>query len=274
LNASSEPEAVCEVSAGGWRVERFAEIDSTSEEARRRALRGDPGRLWILGRSQTGGRGRRGRVWTSPVGNLYASALLIDPCEAAVSPQIGFVAGVAAALAARDLGASDVRLKWPNDLLGGAAKLAGVLVEGLSAGQSPFACVVGFGINCLASPQTLPYPATHMSALLGREVTPDEMFAALAFRFEETLETWRRGEGFARVRADWLSLAAGVGAPVRVEDGQGARQGVFEGLDAAGRMLFRGACGLEIIEAADVFVGAAANKPNETAVPENACGNV
>jgi BirA family biotin operon repressor/biotin-[acetyl-CoA-carboxylase] ligase len=113
-----------------------------------------------------------------------------------------------------------------------------------------------------------------MSALLGREVTPDEVFAALAFRFEETLDSWRRGEGFAGVRAAWLSLAAGVGAPVRVEDGQGARHGVFEGLDAAGRMLFRVARGLEIIEAADVFVGAVANQPDETAEPENAGGNV
>ena len=200
--------------------------------------------------------------------------MLIDPCEAAVSPEIGFVAGVAAALAARDLGAADVRLKWPNDLLAGAAKLAGILVEGVIAGPGRFACVVGFGVNCLASPDGLPYPATHLAALRGRRAPPDEVFAALAFRFAQALETWRGGAGFADTRAAWLTLAAGLGAPVRVEDGQGVRHGIFEGLDPQGRMLFRGARGLEIIEAADVFVGSAVNTPRATAEPVDAGRNL
>jgi BirA family biotin operon repressor/biotin-[acetyl-CoA-carboxylase] ligase len=274
LSDPSRPEADSADLPKGWRVERFVELDSTNEEARRRALQGDSGRLWIRADAQTGGRGRRGRRWSSPAGNLHASALLIDPCAAAISPQIGFVAGVAAVLAARDLGAADVGLKWPNDLLAGGAKLAGILVEGLIPGQSRFACVVGFGINCLASPEGLPYPATHLSACLGRSVAPDEVFAALAFRFRKALEAWRNGENFADTRAEWLSLAAGLGAPVRVEDGQGARHGVFEGLDAAGRMLFRGPRGLEIIEAADVLVGSAVNRPHETAEPASAGRNV
>ena len=92
-------------------------IDSTNEEARRRALAGDPGRMWIVADEQTAGRGRRGRVWISPKGNLHASALLIDPCPALVAAELGFVAGVALARAAGDLGATDVGLKWPNDLM-------------------------------------------------------------------------------------------------------------------------------------------------------------
>jgi BirA family transcriptional regulator, biotin operon repressor / biotin---[acetyl-CoA-carboxylase] ligase len=87
-----------------WRVIRFDVIDSTNEEARRRALAGDPGCLWILAEEQTAGRGRRGRSWVSPRGNLHASALLIDPCPPARAPQLGFIAGVALAWAAREAG--------------------------------------------------------------------------------------------------------------------------------------------------------------------------
>ena len=105
-----------------WRVVRFDAIDSTSDEARRRALAGDPGRLWIVAGEQSAGRGRRGRTWISPKGNLYASALLIDPCPPAIAAQLGFVAGVALARAAEDVGA-EARLKWPNDLVSARRKM-------------------------------------------------------------------------------------------------------------------------------------------------------
>ena len=108
-----------------------APSNSTNEEARRRALAGDPGRLWIVADQQTAGRGRRGRAWMSPRGNLHASALMIDPCPPALAAQLGFVAGVALARAVTDLGAADVGLKWPNDLMSRGAKCAGILTEGV-----------------------------------------------------------------------------------------------------------------------------------------------
>ncbi len=106
----SDPDAsdvTTERLATGWRIERRDSIGSTNDEARRRAVEGDPGRLWIVAREQTQGRGRRGRQWTSPPGNLYASALLIDPSPVAIATQIGFVAGVALRAAVADLGAGD-----------------------------------------------------------------------------------------------------------------------------------------------------------------------
>ncbi len=132
----------------GWRVVRYGAIDSTNEEARRRALGGDAGRLWIVADEQTAGRGRRGRVWISPKGNLHASALVIDPCPPVVAAQLGFVAGVALVRAARDLGATDVGLKWPNDLMSQGVKCAGILIEGIGLGGARSACAVGIGVNC------------------------------------------------------------------------------------------------------------------------------
>ena len=91
----------------------------------RLARENEAGPLWVVARSQTGGRGRQGRDWASPEGNLYTSLLLIDPAPPARAPQLGFVAGVALAQAVRGLLGGDPRLvlKWPNDLLHDGAKL-------------------------------------------------------------------------------------------------------------------------------------------------------
>ena len=105
MNSGERRDEASESPAPGWRVERLANAGSTNDEARRHALAGDPGRLWIVAREQTQGRGRRGRAWTSPPGNLYTSALLIDPSPVAIAAQIGFVAGVALRCAVDDLAA-------------------------------------------------------------------------------------------------------------------------------------------------------------------------
>ncbi len=239
----------------GWRVERLTRVGSTNDEARRRALAGDPGRLWIIAREQTQGRGRRGRLWTSPPGNLYASALLIDPSPVAIAAQLGFVAGVALRRAVVDLGASDeVELKWPNDLVWRGAKLAGLLAEGAALSDGRLACIVGIGVNCLSAPSGLAYAADHLSNASGQAVSPERLFAHLATRFEESLALWRGGAGFAEIRARWLDHAAGLRGPIRIAGAQGFREGVFETLDERGRLVLRGADGVEAVEAGDLLL--------------------
>jgi len=246
-----------------WRVDRRDSIDSTNEEARRRALAGDPGRLWVIAGEQTAGRGRRGRSWVSPTGNLHASALLIDPCPQPLSPQLGFVAGVALAGAAEDLGAAQAKLKWPNDLVIDGAKCAGLLVEGAALPGGGFACVVGVGVNCAHAPEGVGYPTARLSAADGSRIETESCFARLAARFESALDTWAAGEGFAAIRAEWLSRAAGLGTVVRIGNGEALREGVFEGLDADGRLLFRGSRGTETVEAADLLI-----RPKEEPRPD------
>jgi BirA family biotin operon repressor/biotin-[acetyl-CoA-carboxylase] ligase len=237
----------------GWRVDRLDTIDSTSEEARRRAVAGDPGRLWIVAEEQSAGRGRRGRSWLSPRGNLYASALLIDPCAPAIAAQLGFVAGVALARAAEDLGAA-ARLKWPNDLVCGGAKCAGLLVEGVSLREKRFACVVGVGVNCHSAPEGAGYPTARLSDGEGRPADRGALFQRLAIRFDEALEQWEKGTAFEAIRALWLDHAAALGEVIRIENASGRREGTFEGLDPDGRLLFRGKSGIETIEAADLWI--------------------
>ena len=261
MNASPRPAEEQEPLVAGWRVARHARLDSTNDEARRRALAGDPGRLWVVAGEQTHGRGRHGRFWRSPPGNLYASALIIDPCEAAIAPQIGFVAGVALIEALADLGGVGVALKWPNDALWKGAKLAGLLVEGLTTPAGRLACVVGVGVNCLSAPEGLAYPATDLRAALGAAVSPEAVFRRLAVRFDEALAAWSRGAGFAEIRARWLAVAAGLGERARVVGPRGARDGRLEGLDADGRLLLTTADGLEAVDAADVFVASSGERP-------------
>jgi BirA family biotin operon repressor/biotin-[acetyl-CoA-carboxylase] ligase len=244
-----------------WRVVRFDTIDSTNEEARRRALAGGPGRLWVVAEEQSAGRGRRGRRWVSPEGNLYASALLIEPCRAKIAPQLGFVAGVALARAAEDLGTAGARLKWPNDLMRGEAKCAGLLVEGVTLSDRRLACIVGIGANCRRAPEGVARPTAILTDRCGRPVDPLELFERLAARFGEALNQWRAGEGFEAILLSWLDRAAGLGQTIRIEDRRSKREGLFEGLDPAGRLLFRGESGVEAIETADLWITPAPDAP-------------
>ena len=236
----------------GWRIVRLSAIDSTNEEGRRRALTGDADRTWIVAEEQTAGRGRRGRVWISPRGNLHASCIMIDPCPRAVGAQLGFVAGVALARAARDLGAPDVGLKWPNDLMSHGAKCAGILVEGVALGGGRGACVVGVGVNCSQAPKGLGYATSRLTGAGGRKIGPSEVFGRLVQRFGETLEIWRAGEAFDRIRAAWLDCALGLGERIAIKNGADRREGMFEGIDSTGRLLMRSEHGVKTIEAADL----------------------
>ena len=256
-----------DASLRGWRVIRHDAIDSTNEEARRRALGGDAGRLWIVADEQTAGRGRRGRSWVSPKGNLHASALMIDPCPPPRAAELGFVAGVALADAAKDLGAADIGLKWPNDLTSGGAKCAGILVEGVSLPGRGAACVVGIGVDCARAPRDVGYPVACLTRAGGQPISAHELFERLIRRFDEALGVWRAGEAFDRIRAAWLDCAVGLGGPIAIQNGAGKREGVFEGIDAAGRLLMRSGRGLETIEAADLTLPPRRDAPTGAGLP-------
>ena len=236
-------------------IARFATLGSTNDEAMARARAGARGPLLVVAESQTGGRGRHGRAWASPPGNLYASLLLTDPSALAVAPQLGFVAGVALALALRDLLGGDERLclKWPNDVLFAGAKLAGLLLESATSVHG-LACVIGFGVNCRWHPDGLAYPVTDLTRAAGRAITPADVLAALAPAFERQVRAWDRGAGFAGIRAAWLAIAAGVGERIIVRSSSRTVMGTFRSLDPTGRLLVETAAGCVAVDAGDVFL--------------------
>jgi BirA family biotin operon repressor/biotin-[acetyl-CoA-carboxylase] ligase len=155
-------------------------LGSTNAEALALARAGERGPLWVTARSQSAGRGRRGSTWVSPAGNLYASLLVSEPAPPEHAPQLSLVAALAVhdavAECAPALGPS-LTLKWPNDLLLGGAKLAGILME--SENEPRFVVVIGIGLNCAHHPDGTPYPATDLSAA-GALVSPESLFTVLA----------------------------------------------------------------------------------------------
>ena len=132
----------------GVRHKVYETLGSTNAEALALARAGERGPFWVSAARQTAGRGRRGREWVSPAGNLYATLLLSEPSPSAQAPQLTFVAALAlhdaVAECAPQLGPA-LKVKWPNDLLQGGAKLAGILIE--SENQPHFAVAIGIGIN-------------------------------------------------------------------------------------------------------------------------------
>jgi len=220
-----------------------------------RAKEGDPGRLWVVADTQTAGRGRNGRVWSSPRGNLHASLLLIDPAPPLRAAELGFVAGVATAHALREILCGDgrVTIKWPNDVLHDGAKLCGILLESANLRDGRFACVAGVGVNCRLHPANVPYNATNLSAIAGQPVAPAKVFARLSATMTHWLDVWAAGAGFAAVRAEWLSLAAGLGAWIGVARPSHTVEGTFQTIDATGRLILEQESGQVAIEAGDVF---------------------
>src|SRR5262249_866044 len=151
-----------------------------------------------------------GSRWASPPGNLYATLLLTEPSVTAVAPQLSFVAVLAVhdavATCAPDL-SPVLKVKWPNDLLIGHAKVSGILIEGES--KPVFTVAVGIGVNCVAHPPDTAFPATNLGAA-GLAVAPEALLTGLAAAMQRRLAQWSRGQGFAPIRSDWLERAVGL----------------------------------------------------------------
>ena len=223
----------------------------------RRAGQGDRGKLWIIAANQTGGRGRQGRSWSSPPGNVYASLLLIDAVQPALASQLGFVAGVALVRVVESLvgaAGAQVSIKWPNDLVHQGAKLAGILVEGARCPDGRFACVLGFGVNRRSHPEGLPYAATDLFSLGAGRPTIDDVVAALSAELDEILQVWDRGRNFDRLRKLWLDHALPSGTAMAVSSQGSQIRGTFDTIDERGRLILTTEAGAVKIDAGDVFL--------------------
>jgi BirA family biotin operon repressor/biotin-[acetyl-CoA-carboxylase] ligase len=232
----------------GYGLARHEELDSTSSEARRLAEAGETGPIWITTSLQTAGRGRRGRVWVSPNGNLAATLLLRPKRPIGVTAQLSF----AAALAVSDITAelapdAVVTVRWPNDVLADGRKLAGILLE-----SGPGWLTVGIGINLAAFPDSTEFPATSLAAVGVTPLPPDVALTMLAARFDHWYVTWMR-DGFGPLRTVWLSRAQGLGHAIRVRLPLEEHHGVFEGIDEQGALLLNEQGKVRIIAAGEVF---------------------
>jgi len=228
----------------------FESVDSTLDEARRQAP-GLAGPTWIFARHQSRARGRRGRAWQQPEGNFSATLLLPAPGAPARAALRSFVAALALSDVLEGLGV-DSALKWPNDVLVGGGKLAGILLEGLPGG----ALAIGIGVNLAAAPRTDTLEAGALAPVAlaerGVKIAPSDFLTLLA-RAYDAREASFATYGFAPIRAAWLARAARLGGPIRVRLAQETLAGSFKDVDADGRLVLSTAQGERRIAAGEVF---------------------
>ena len=235
----------------GYGLKRFDEIDSTNEEARRLALAGEQGPLWLTAGHQTAGRGRRGRNWETPHDNLAATLLLQPGRRESEWPQLSFVAAIAASdMAASFAPHARIALKWPNDVLADGKKLAGILLENAHG-----ALAIGIGVNLRHYPTDTEFPATSLAELGAEVPSAVDGLARLAADFAKWYEVWS-AQGFAAIRDAWLARAHGLGTRIRARLVKEERSGMFEGIDESGALLLNEGFGrLSTLPAADIFFG-------------------
>ncbi len=190
---------------------------------------------------QTAGRGRHGREWSSPLGNLYLSFVLRPACRPAEGLQLVF----AGSLAVRDAlcefvpAGADVAVKWPNDTLVDGSKIAGMLLESSLQGGKPDLewLVMGVGVNVASHPEDTPYPATDLASATGAPPPVVEVLESVVAHVARWRQTWQ-SEGFAPVRAAWLQRAHRLNEEIEVrQEGRESLKGIFAGLDETGALL-------------------------------------
>ncbi len=239
----------------GFRLCHYATIGSTNDEAKALARAGAANGTLVWADEQTAGRGRRGRLWRSPPGNLYLSLVLRPDAAPSRAAQLGFVAALGLGDALQPLVGPALRLryKWPNDLLANGQKLAGILLESeTSASDRVDFVVVGIGVNIVSAPEDAEFPATSLMANGIAGVTPAILLEAFVRHFADWARRWRE-EGFAPVRAAWLAAASGLGENVHVRLELSTLFGRFHDLDDDGALVLDSPEGRRRISAGAVF---------------------
>nr|WP_232455680.1 biotin--[acetyl-CoA-carboxylase] ligase [Sphingomonas sp. KC8] len=229
----------------------MAATGSTNDDVATLARAGEREGLWLRADTQTGGRGRHGRPWQSPPGNLFASTIVRLRAGDPPPAMLAMVAALALhQVAAAYAGDGRIVLKWPNDLLLDGAKMSGILLE--SAGD---AVVVGFGVNLAHRPEGLDRQTASFAASGLGAPDPAAFLVDLADAFARWLARWRT-EGVAGIRREWLARAHVIGTPLRTTGADGDYiEGLFDGLDESGALRLRLADGrVHILHAGDVFL--------------------
>jgi BirA family transcriptional regulator, biotin operon repressor / biotin---[acetyl-CoA-carboxylase] ligase len=224
-------------------------VGSTNDWMTEQAAAGAADGLWVRAERQLGGRGRRGRSWTSEAGNLFATTLCRPQPGEGPPQQLSFVASLALDHALQWwVPAERLGLKWPNDVLLDGVKCCGILLEGIDG-----ATIIGIGVNLLHHPQGTERPATSLAAAGIHPPTAGEFAARLRDCFAACRAQWR-DEGFGTIRERWLGRAAGKGGLLAARLGHETLTGRFDDLAADGALQLRLVDGsVRAIHAGEVF---------------------
>ena len=235
-----------------WDVKTFTSLPSTQDYVKELADEGLHEGLVIQSLIQTKGRGRHGREWTSPMGNLYMSVLLRPGCESVDAGQLAFVAALAVARAVEDVldPQYQLTLKWPNDVLIDGRKCSGLLLESdIRDGELAWVAL-GMGINILSCPDG----AVALQDVSGKGQIPIHPFRdTVLHHLADVYDLWTE-MGFAPIRQEWLSKAHGLDKEIKVTIPGRENTGIFKTIDETGALILMTDKGETKIYAGDVFV--------------------
>lgn len=217
------------------RVHYFPEIDSTMTEARRLARSGCPPFTVVVAERQTLGRGRLNRTWHSVEGGLYFTLVLRPTLRPEDSGQINFTASVVLAAVLREHCGIDAGVKWPNDILVGDRKIAGMLSEQETVGTRVHYVTIGIGLNVNNDPTPVEPNAVSIKGLLGKQV----LRAPLLNRFLDQLERKSEKMNWEETLSAWRKMTVTLNRQVKVVTAREAVEGIAVDVDGTGALILQ-----------------------------------
>jgi BirA family transcriptional regulator, biotin operon repressor / biotin---[acetyl-CoA-carboxylase] ligase len=244
-----------DVALGVDKIQVLDEIDSTNAELMRQLRAGCAGSCLLLARSQSAGRGRRGRHWSSPMdGGIYLSLCWPWSTDPLALQGLSLVAAISVHTVVQALGVDAVQLKWPNDLLLGKQKLAGILLE-YHRGPTAKHVVFGIGINLSLAPavrENIGRPVIDLASLLGADINKVALVAAVVNELVVNTQRFER-EGFAGFQQSWNNNDRYFGQDIIVQDGNRRMIGKSRGVDSSGALILQSATGQELVTGGEIF---------------------
>ncbi len=203
-------------------MKHFETVSSTNTKAKELFLEGEKEGLIVMARSQTAGRGRKERLWLSPVGGLYFSIILKPRLGTENAPLLGILSACAVARSLTALGVKNVALKWPNDVLIGQSKISGILSEVVTLGNETEGIVVGIGVNqnCPVSdmPPGLQWPTTSIIDEIGKKTSTTELLCSIINEIDALLQSVEKNSSFAAILDEWRGASTTLGRRVRIHE--------------------------------------------------------
>lgn len=229
----------------------FDSLGSTNEEAKRLASEGAKSGTVIWAREQKLGRGRYGRSWHSPNGNLYLSIIQRPTCIPSDATQLGFVTGVALAETLLSITNISITLKWPNDILANGKKASGILLESsIDTNKGLEWLIIGVGLNVKIFPRDIDNSTSLLQE--GAKVTVEHALITFLHYFFNNVEKWSNN-GFDPIRERWLSLSLNKGAAIKVRLPGNVIFGTFMGIDSRGSLLIETNGEINKVDVGDIF---------------------
>lgn len=240
----------------GEKLRYFSQVSSTNDELKKIADTEAEGAL-VVAEVQRGGRGRMARTWHSPFGGLWFSLLLRPKISAAEAPMLTLMTAVAVAKTIREFTGVEAVIKWPNDILVGGKKVAGILTEMVAEADRVNYLILGVGININVNlakfPAALKKEAGSLMAEYGAPISRIDFLAHLLKVLEDEYDALTQG-GFNRLLQEWRQLDGIKGRRVTVSTAEGVAEGVAQGIDDEGNLIVKTNNGFSRIRSGSVSI--------------------